>query len=167
MDAEGLAWDEGMGEGNRKEFQAVKMGPGALKDHLEGEIQGLRSVKTEAQLRAALDPHLCEADRLAIEGGFGQFQLAAWQRIVQDGVWGWLDDDLALFRNWDFELGEIGAPTTIWQGSDDLMVPMAHARWLAEKLQRADLRSLSGVGHISLVAGGYGPILDALIASSA
>ena len=102
-----------------------------------------------------------------IDGGFGAFLLAAWEQIAADEIWGWLDDDLALYKDWGFELGEVVAPVTVWQGCDDLMVPLAHGRWLAENLPNVDFRPLPGVGHISLVAGGYGAILDALIASGA
>jgi len=164
-DAEGLVWEEGMGEGNCKEFRAAQKGPSALKEYLENEIRGLREVKTEAQLRAALDEYLCEADRKVIDGGFGAFLLTAWKQIAADEIWGWLDDDLALYRNWGFELDQVVVPVTVWQGCDDLMVPLAHAQWLAKNLPNADFRALPGVGHISLVAGGYGAILDALIAS--
>lgn len=164
-DAEGLDWEEGMGQGNRKEFGAAQKGPGALKEYLENEIRELRSVKTVAQLRAALEGHLCEADRIAINGDFGAFLLDAWKRIAEDEIWGWLDDDLALYGDWGFELDEVVAPVTIWQGCDDLIVPLAHGQWLAKNLPNADFRPLPGVGHISLVAAGYGAILDALIAS--
>jgi pimeloyl-ACP methyl ester carboxylesterase len=164
-DAEGLDWEEGLGEGNRKEFGAAQKGPGALREFLENEIRAMRSVKTVAQLRAALDEHLCETDRIVINGDFGALQLAAWKKIAEDGFWGWFDDDLALYGDWGFELDEAVAPVTVWQGCDDLIVPFAHGQWLAKKLPNADFRPLPGIGHISLVAGGYGEILDALIAA--
>jgi pimeloyl-ACP methyl ester carboxylesterase len=167
IDAEELDWEEGMGEGNRKEFGAAHKGPGALKEFLENEIRGLRSIETVAQLRAALDEHLCEADRIAINGDFGAFLLTAWRRIAEDEIWGWLDDDLELYGAWGFGLDQVVAPVTVWHGCDDLIVPLAHGQWLANKLPNADFRPLPGVGHISLVAGGYGAVLDALIASGA
>lgn len=166
IDAEELAWEEGMGQGNRKEFAAAREGPGALKEYLENEILGLRSIATVAQLRAALDEQLCEADRIAISGDFGAFLLTAWRQIAEGEIWGWLDDDLVLYRAWGFELDEVVAPVTVWHGCDDLMVPLAHGQWLAKKLPNADFRPLPGVGHISLVAGGYGAMLDALVASA-
>jgi pimeloyl-ACP methyl ester carboxylesterase len=167
MGAEGLDWVEGMGQGNRKEFGAAQKGPGALKEYLENETLGLRSVTTVAQLRAALDGHLCEADRGAINGDFGAFLLTAWRQIAEDEIWGWLDDDLELSRDWGFEFDAAVAPVTVWQGCDDLMVPLAHGQWLAKKLPNADFRPVPGVGHISLVAGGYGTFLDGLVASGA
>jgi len=153
-----------MGQGNCKEFGAAREGPGALKEYLENEIRGLRSIESVAQLRAALDEHLCEADRIAINGDFGAFLLTAWRQIAEDEIWGWFDDDLELYGAWGFELDEVVVPVTVWHGCDDLIVPLAHSQWLAKKLPNADFRPLPGVGHISLAAGGYGAVLDALIA---
>lgn len=167
IDAEGLEWGDGMGEGNITELDAAKKGPGTLEEYLEDEIRGLRSVKTVAQLRAALDKHLGEPDRVVFDGGYGAFLLTAWKRITEDGIWGWFDDDLALYENWGFELDQAVAPVTVWQGANDRIVPFSHGQWLAENLPRADFRLVPGVGHISLVADGYGAILDALIASEA
>ncbi len=154
-----------MGEGNIKEFSAARKGSGALREYLEDEIRGLRSVETVVQLRAALDKHLSESDLVVFDGGYGVFLLKAWRQIAEDGIWGWLDDDLALYGNWGFELDQAIAPVTVWQGASDRMVPFSHGRWLAKSLPRADFRLVPGVGHISLVAGGYGAILDALVSS--
>jgi pimeloyl-ACP methyl ester carboxylesterase len=162
-DARGLDWEEGLGEGNREEIGEVRKGADALGEYLEGEIRKLRTVRTEADLRVALDDFLCAADRAAIDGGFGAFLLAAWQRIAEDEIWGWLDDDLALFGDWGFELGDVVAPVAVWQGHDDLLVPFGHGRWLAERLPNAEFHPLPGVGHISLVASHFGAVLDALI----
>ena len=53
---------------------------------------------------------------------------ASFREAVRTGVDGWLDDDLAFAKPWGFSLAEISAPTMIWQGSADLMVPFAHGR---------------------------------------
>lgn len=158
-------WEQGMGEGNIEELRVAREGPEALKGHLENEIEGLGSIKTVAELRDALDKHLDDPDRAVFDGGFGAFLLTAWKQIAEDGIWGWFDDDLALYGDWGFELDDSVAPVTIWQGDNDRIAPMSHGRWLMNNLPNADLRLLSGVGHISLVADGYGAILDALIAS--
>ena len=160
VDAVGLDWEEGMGEGNIEELRAARQGPDVLKEHLESEIRGVGSVKTVAQLRTVLDKHLCASDRIVFDGGYGPFLLTAWKQIAKDGIWGWFDDDLALYRNWGFDLGDVVAPVAIWQGGEDLIVPFTHGGWLAKTLPEADFRLLSGEGHISLVANRYGAILD-------
>jgi len=163
--AEGLDWERGMGEGNRMEFAAMRKGIDALQEYLEREVRGLRSIKTRAQLLAALDAHLCDADRAAIDGGFGKYLLAAWRAVGEDEIWGWLDDDMAHGKDWGFELEQIAAPATVWHGRDDLIIPCRHAQWLADRLPHAELHLLDGEGHISLTSH-YGASLDALIALS-
>jgi pimeloyl-ACP methyl ester carboxylesterase len=164
LDAEGLDWEQGMGEGNLKEFEAARQGPETLREYLEAEARGLRSVESMSQLRAALDEHLCDADRAAVDGSFGEYLLAAWRSIGEDEIWGWLDDDLAHIRAWGFDLEWVAAPVTVWHGREDLVVPCAHAEWFADHLPNSELRPIDGEGHISLAAH-YGAVLDALIAS--
>lgn len=165
IDAEGLDWEAGMGEGNRMEFAAMREGVDALREYLEGEVRALRSIETKAQLLAALDAHLCDADRAAIDGGFGEYLLAAWRQVGEDEIWGWLDDDLAHGKEWGFGLEQCVAPATAWHGRDDLIIPCRHAEWLADRLPNAELHLLEGEGHISLTSH-YGASLDALIALS-
>jgi pimeloyl-ACP methyl ester carboxylesterase len=157
-------WEQGMAEGNLQELKAWRRGPRVLQKHIEKEIRALRSVETLAQLRAALDKYLCDADRAAIDGEFGRFLLSAWKIIGKYEIGGWLDDDDALFGDWGFRLEQVAAPVGAWQGSDDRMVPAKHGSWLAEKLPNAELHLLPHEGHISLVAH-LGAVLDALIAA--
>lgn len=161
--AEGLHWEEGMGEGNRREFAAMRKGVDVLRKYLEDEVRGLRLIRTRAQLLTALDGHLCDADRAVIEGSFGEYLLAAWRQIGEDEIWGWLDDDLAHGKDWGFRLDQVTAPVTVWHGREDLIVPWRHAEWLVDRLPNAELHLLDGEGHISLVSH-YGASLDALIA---
>ena len=47
------------------------------------------------------------------------------------GVWGWVDDDLAFLGPWGFDLASIEAPTLVWYGRADVLVPPSHGDWLA------------------------------------
>jgi pimeloyl-ACP methyl ester carboxylesterase len=78
---------------------------------------------------------------------------------------GWLDDDLAFTRPWGFELDAITVPTYLWQGSEDLMVPFTHGEWLAARLPHAVVHLENGEGHLSIVVGALGRMLDELLAS--
>jgi pimeloyl-ACP methyl ester carboxylesterase len=164
--AKGLDWWKDMGEGNRREFKAaLRGGAPVLREYLERETRKLRSVENVAQLRAALDGHLCDADRAAIDGDFGEFVLASWRFIGEDKIWGWLDDDLSFMEDWEFGVEEATAPVSIWQGGADRMVPVQHAEWLAKRLPNAKLHLLPDAGHISSVSH-FGAVLDRLIATA-
>ena len=47
-------------------------------------------------------------------------------------------------KAWGFDVAGIDVPVSIWQGGDDLMVPGAHGRWLAEHVAGAEARLLPG-----------------------
>ena len=66
---------------------------------------------------------------------------------------GWFDDDMAFVRPWGFEPAEITVPTFLWQGSEDLMVPFDHGRWLAEQVPGVTAHLEQGEGHLSVVFG--------------
>jgi pimeloyl-ACP methyl ester carboxylesterase len=57
-------------------------------------------------------------------------------------------DELAFGRPWDVSITEVTAPTWIWQGSADVVTPLAHARWYAEQIAHATLVVREGLGHL-------------------
>jgi pimeloyl-ACP methyl ester carboxylesterase len=66
------------------------------------------------------------------------------------GVAGWIDDDLALVREWGFELSLIARPVAIWHGATDTLVPVAHGRWLAAQVNGARGHFLEGHDHFTV-----------------
>jgi pimeloyl-ACP methyl ester carboxylesterase len=57
--------------------------------------------------------------------------------------------DFTLFtRPWGFRLGEISMPVHLWHGDADLNVPPAHARFMAQRVPRAELHEYPGEGHL-------------------
>jgi pimeloyl-ACP methyl ester carboxylesterase len=65
---------------------------------------------------------------------------------VRNGVWGWVDDDLAFTWPWGFDLAAIRVPTTVWWGAKDVLVPPKHGEWIASKVPNAIVRIEHG-GH--------------------
>lgn len=56
--------------------------------------------------------------------------------------------DLEIFsRPWEIDLGAISAPTLLWQGTDDRIVPKAIAFALAARIPECTLYKLDGAGH--------------------
>ena len=148
-EAEGLDWLAGQGEQNQAEWAAALEGADVLERHLERDAADMRGATAE-QLRDVLETLLSPPDRAVLTGGLAESFVASTARALEPGVAGWRDDDLAFTRPWGFELAGIAVPVLLWQGEQDLMVPPAHARWLAPRLPGADVRLDPDEGHISV-----------------
>jgi pimeloyl-ACP methyl ester carboxylesterase len=161
-EAVGLDWLAGMGQGNVDEFGAAEQGRGALRVFLDRERDELKSASA-AQIVRALESLLPEVDRAVLTDEFGEDLAASLREGLREGVDGWLDDDLAFLSHWGFEVAEIEGATAIWQGSEDLMVPFAHGRWLSSRVPGASVHLLEGEGHLSITVNAVGAMLDELV----
>jgi pimeloyl-ACP methyl ester carboxylesterase len=162
-DADGLDWTAGMGEENLTEFGATVAGDEALRAYLEGVRPHLREVEP-ADIAASLDTILPDVDRAALTGEFAQDMAWGFREALRVGVDGWLDDDRAFVTPWGFDLAEIEIPTSVWHGTEDLMVPVGHGRWLATRVPGATAHIEEGEGHLSIGLGAIGRMLDELAA---
>jgi pimeloyl-ACP methyl ester carboxylesterase len=147
-DVLGDSFFTGMDPENVKEFGFALDG----EDRLAAEI-----VKIDQEFRAemAADPatalsgfELPEADREVL----ARPDMAAMLREValeqtRNGVWGWVDDDLAFTQPWGFDPATITVPTQIWYGTKDVLVPPIHGEWLACTVPGAQVR-LNENGHL-------------------
>jgi pimeloyl-ACP methyl ester carboxylesterase len=164
-DGEGLDWTAGMGQANIAEFGAAKEGPGALRDLLAGEREHLKDVST-GNIVTSLQSVLPAVDRAVLTDEFAEDMAASFHEGLREGVDGWLDDDLAFVSPWGFDLGEIDTATAIWQGSEDLMVPCAHGRWLSNRVTGASVHLVEGEGHLSIGIGAVDAMLDELVSAA-
>jgi pimeloyl-ACP methyl ester carboxylesterase len=142
---------EGMGEENVVEFTAAMDGPEALRPVLEQFGAQLFEV-TGAEVAESLGTLAPPVDRDALTGEKAEQVAAAFRRSGTQGIVGWLHDDLALVRPWGFAVGDISVPVAVWQGTADMMVPFAHAEWLAAHVPGARPHLVEGEGHFSLLA---------------
>ncbi len=142
----------GMGEQNVEEFGAALEGESALRPYLDGELPGLQQTDG-AGIVEAMATLLPDVDRALLTEDFGDALAAHMHEGLRTGVDGWLDDDLAFTRPWGFDLGSITVPTSLWQGSEDLMVPFAHGVWLADHIAGVTPHLLDGEGHLSVGVG--------------
>jgi len=106
-----------------------------------------------------------DVDKAAITGELADYLAGSFRRAVSRGTDGWRDDDLAFCAPWGFDTEEIAVPVSVWQGTEDKMVPHAHGAWLAEHVSGARANLLDGEGHVSLTAQA-GRILDDLLEQS-
>ena len=142
-------------------FGAAVEGEDALRRWLNENATAYRSI-TGREIAEALGGLVPEVDKRALTGDFADHLAAVFRRSLAHGFDGWIDDDLAFVRPWGFKLGEIGVPVTVWQGELDLMVPLAHGRWLLEKIPGAARHIVPGQGHISLAVNFRPQMLDDL-----
>jgi pimeloyl-ACP methyl ester carboxylesterase len=165
FDAEGLDFLAGMGEENVEEFGAAEAGETALRAYLDEQRDAMIEI-TGAQISQEMATLLPPVDQAELSGGFGDFLALQFRQAVSVGVDGWLDDDLAFCRPWGFDLADVTVPTYLWQGSDDLMVPFAHGRWLAERIPGVTAHLEQGEGHLSIGLGAMERMFDELLAHS-
>jgi pimeloyl-ACP methyl ester carboxylesterase len=164
-DAAGLDWLAGMGQENLDEFTAAEAGEEQLLGFMELFHAQLASVSS-AQIYEAFGDLVSDVDVNALTGAFAEYLADATRAGVEHGVYGWYDDDLAILRDWGFELGEVSRPVTIWQGAQDRMVPFSHGEWLAAHVPGAKAQLLPEQGHLSLVIDHYDRLLDDLLAAA-
>ena len=100
-----------------------------------------------AQVRPAPDREILEP--LPADQAVG-YMVAA----LRNGTRGTVDDYRAFGGNWGFALHSVRATTRCWQGKDDTLVPMAHARRLAVALPGGVLQEVPAAGHFLVVTHG-------------
>jgi pimeloyl-ACP methyl ester carboxylesterase len=161
-EAEGLDFLAGMGEANIEEFGALAQGEAVVRPALEEAAVVMRRGDTAAVVES-LATLLPEVDLAALTDDFGVDMATHLAEGLRVGVDGWLDDGLAFLRPWGFDLDAITVPTFLWQGTEDLMVPFTHGKWLADHIPGVTAHLEQGQGHLSLAVGTIGPILDELI----
>jgi pimeloyl-ACP methyl ester carboxylesterase len=124
---------------------------------LAGDIEGFRQVADAfvAQCANATAENIAvgtnsEADRRFFAQGYAEWVASFVRTCGLSGGHGAADDWLATFRDWGFALADV-RHVAIWQGTEDQHVPSFHAEWLAGHLPQAELRTLNGEAHNSIV----------------
>jgi pimeloyl-ACP methyl ester carboxylesterase len=102
------------------------------------DIWGERAGKDAAHSREWAD-YLA----LCIRDALGADDQGAWD---DQGSW---DDWVASFRPWKFDLADIQAPVSMWHGQEDF-IPVAHARWLADRIPQVTTHFISGEDHSNI-----------------
>ncbi len=160
-DADGLDWTADMGEENIAEVAASRASDREFERYLEREARSMLGASAE-EVVGQLGDLVSDVDRQAVSGVLGEFIVRELGHALSTGIWGWFDDDRALFADWGFDLGAVRAPLCLWHGGEDRFVPSAHGRWLAARVG-VEARVLPDRGHLSVSDEAYGEVLDALL----
>jgi pimeloyl-ACP methyl ester carboxylesterase len=158
MKVPGLNWFGGMAESNvisytmaakqqltllRKRFgeyaEAIAADPGSHLDVLSPEMpEADRQIMSDIEIRKRLEHSFAEA--------------------VRNSVDGWIDDVLAFCSPWDFDPSGIDVPVMLWHGNRDVFSPVAHTRWLGNRIRNAYIEIQPDHAHF----GALGAVKDAL-----
>jgi pimeloyl-ACP methyl ester carboxylesterase len=131
--AEDLDWLDGMGQDNLDEFAATMEGRAGLEPFLRKQADGMLAAEPDTLVEALRS--LCSPPDVAVlTGEFAEYVRDATRRGIGESLEGWIDDDFVFMNPWGFELDEIHVPVQLWHGAEDRFVPVAHGRWLAERI---------------------------------
>lgn len=163
--ADGLDFLEGMGELNVEEFGVLLTGGDGLEDQIRQTQVEMFSGGPD-QLRQGMLTVLSPLDQQVMTDEFAEWGFKVMSEGAATRVEGWRDDDLAVVKPWGFDLADIRIPVLLLQGTDDLMVPPAHGRWLAERIPGVEAEISETEGHLTLLANRVPYVHDWLLARS-
>ena len=161
-DVEGLDWTGGMGEENQFEYPLAARDPAALLEWMEPQTEPMLRIEPDEWVRR-LGSLVSDVDARSVTGAFGEYLAGTYRGAFRDGPWGWFDDDLAFVGDWGFDVADIRVPVSVWQGREDLFVPITHGEWLAAHIPGARAHLRPEHGHLSLGVSAFGEILDDLL----
>ena len=143
------AWLAGMDPENVLEVESAEAGEAVL-------VRRLEQSQKATERRVAEDPatrfgnfQLSDSDRKQLAAPeLAQVKRESIFELAAHGVWGWVDDDLALLADWGFEVSEIEIPVLVRYGRTDVFVPPAHGDWLAANVPGCTVKADVTAGHL-------------------
>ena len=151
FEAEGLDFYAGMDPENIKELGLAEQGEAVLHPELERMAAAdLERISSDPSKVLSDDWELADADRAVLaDPGIQRVMGEAMREACRNGVWGWVDDDLAFMKPWGFDVAEIRVPVEVRYGAKDVLVPAAHGAWLARHVPDAEVTVDQEAGHLA------------------
>lgn len=107
-----------------------------------------RLLKDPQTVARTLSARLSRADRQLFDSpGLQQIFISMLLDATQQGPQGMTTELKLLTTPWGVDLRSIAAPTTVWHGDDDRIVPTSMGRWMAGAIPGAVFRNVPGGGH--------------------
>jgi len=142
-------WLAGMDPENVKEFGWATAGEDVLAAELEREHREMRGRVAADPTTVLGDFELSESDRAQLaRPEFIQVIHESTAEQAVNGVWGWVDDDLAFIRSWGVDVESITVPVLVIYGETDVLVPSAHGAWLAANVPGCVVKVDDEAGHL-------------------
>ena len=127
-------------------FPMVQVAPWLAEAVLQVSAYGTR----KALFRGLQNTVRAPADRRVVESMGLTNATDVYREALRTGPKGAVQDYRVTGGHWDIDLQRIKLPITVWQGDQDTVVPMSHARRLADTLGAGELRVVDGAGHFLL-----------------
>jgi pimeloyl-ACP methyl ester carboxylesterase len=135
-----------MNDANAREFATARADELKLVESLR--LLADRTRRSPASLLESLREQISDPDlRLVGDVTIEKLLLEAYAEALRPGPYGWIDDTLALRRDWGFRLSDIRQRVRLWHGADDNVVPASHTRWLAQRIPRAEFEVQTETAH--------------------
>ena len=142
-------WLGGMDPENIKEFGWVEAGEDVLTRELERAYVEMKERVAADASRILEGFELSDADRKALKDPDRMKAISeSVPEVGANGVGGWVDDDLAVLKPWEFDVAQISVPTLVWYGATDVLVPRAHGDWLAANVPGCAVKVDEVSGHL-------------------
>jgi pimeloyl-ACP methyl ester carboxylesterase len=156
-DAAGLDWMQGMVEMNRQQYTAALGGARQLAQMLYPQVVAIRSNPEHLVQRLAAQAVPEDVATLSDPEYRAEF-VQSMTEAIDRSLDGWAADSLAFTRPWGFDPRWIQTPTLLWHGVRDVFSPVAHARWLAERISSAVLLLSDRSSHLNASRAQWGAI---------
>lgn len=149
-DATDLEWFEGMTPGNTRDFAAASADPLRLVERLKEQAE--RTQRDPESLLAQLEAEMTWPDRRVVQDlAIRRLLAQTYREALRSGPHGWIDDVLALRRDWGFSLSAISGRVRLWHGEQDNFAPVSHTRWLARQIRNSEVHVQPGAAHFASV----------------
>jgi len=145
-EAPGLDWYSGMTDANIRDYTNADHDEAKLIESLR--LQADRAKRNPGSMLDNLRSQMTGPDRSAVRSSAIRALLTdTYREAMRVGPYGWIDDVLALRRDWGFEPGKILQPALFWHGEWDNFAPVSHTLWLAEQVVHAEVRIQRETAH--------------------
>lgn len=145
-----LDWFEGMSADNSNSFVTADLDPLRLAETLSRKAE--RTLRNPESLLAELEKEMTSSDKRVVHDVSIRRQIAqSYVEALRTGPHGWIDDVLALRRDWGFDLSDISVPVRLWHGEQDRFAPASHTRWLAARIPGAEVHVEPDAAHFGSV----------------
>jgi pimeloyl-ACP methyl ester carboxylesterase len=147
--AEGLDPMEGAGEANVEDFRLMMTDRASWEAKSAVEARQIANA-TPGAVRAFLGSLCSPVDARQLTDELVDFLMQQGREAMKNGWLGLRDDNLSSVHPWGFELASIRVPVQLWHGDQDRFVPVAHGRWLADRIPGVEAHIQPGEGHLTL-----------------